>query len=376
MRKIILFFKYVLLFKLALLSRVLLFFKRQPRKIEKVLIIQLAKLGDMVCTTPLFRAVKQNYPRASLTVIGNALNEELLSGNTDVDQYVVFEGFSNTLKQIRQGHFDVGIVVTPGFLQLGLLCLTPIQKIITPRVVDRKSPYESLFYKMLSSFVTKVPHHFFGYAPREYLRLLEPIGIESLDTAKHLAFSEGAKQKVDKFLSQHNSSAKPLVVMSPSAGNKIKQWPAERFAELAEKLKSTHGAHIVVIGTQRDEVEVKTMFSSLQNNTDITNTLSQFSIDELKALVARTDLFISADTGPIYIAEAFGVPTVDIIGPVDERVQPPRGETHMVVYDKDRKNAELFIMDARTFDPVEARRQVEVISVGEVYNASEFLLKK
>ena len=68
------------------------------------------------------------------------------------------------------------------------------------------------------------------------------------------------------------------------------------------------------------------MAEFLNPETQFVNTDGLFSLDELKALIQRLSLFISVDTGPIYIAEAFDVPTIDIIGPMDENEQPPRGE--------------------------------------------------
>ena len=43
----------------------------------------------MVYTTPMFRAVKEKYPKAKVLVIGNRVNKEILGGNTDVDGYLV-----------------------------------------------------------------------------------------------------------------------------------------------------------------------------------------------------------------------------------------------------------------------------------------------
>jgi len=100
----------------------------------------------------------------------------------------------------------------------------------------------------------------------------------------------------------------------------------------------------------------------------------RINIDELKAVVARLDLFISADTGPIYIAEAFQVPTVDIVGPVDEKEQPLIGLRNLIVVAK-RKRPELKVMNARFYNEEEARRQVEEIKLEKVINKFEELLK-
>jgi ADP-heptose:LPS heptosyltransferase len=80
------------------------------------------------------------------------------------------------------------------------------------------------------------------------------------------------------------------------------------------------------------------------------------------------------DTGPIYVAEAFGTPTVDIVGPVDEREQPPIGQKHRVVVPPERRIPALHIMNAHGYDRKEARRQSEAITTAMVLDACRELL--
>ena len=100
------------------------------------------------------------------------------------------------------------------------------------------------------------------------------------------------------------------------------------------------------------------------------------SIEELKALIAEFDLFIALDTGPIYVAEAFDVPTVDIVGPMDEREQPPRGPLNLVVVPPFPRIPQMHIMNARIFDVAEATRQTESITVAQVTEAIDQVLAK
>src|SRR3989338_9471272 len=58
---------------------------------KKIAIMQTAKLGDMVCTTPMFRAAKEKYPEVKVFAIGNEINREVLEGNPDVDEYIVWK---------------------------------------------------------------------------------------------------------------------------------------------------------------------------------------------------------------------------------------------------------------------------------------------
>ncbi len=61
-------------------------FKKRDFPIKNVAVIQMAKLGDMVCTTPMFRAIKLAHPEWRLIVVGNLINKNLLSYNNDIDE--------------------------------------------------------------------------------------------------------------------------------------------------------------------------------------------------------------------------------------------------------------------------------------------------
>ncbi|MBU6214867.1 glycosyltransferase family 9 protein [Patescibacteria group bacterium] len=333
-------------------------------------VVQLAKLGDMVCTTPMFAAVKRRYPDARVSVFGNSINKQVLDGLPTVDEYCVWQpNIFRMASEMRRRHLDFLCVTGPSMEALAAAYLAGVPCIAVPIVSGGYTPYETRPYKLLRLLALCVPHRMGNYAPREYLRLLEPIGIITDDTTKQVVYSDTARRTVDAFLRSNRLVEKRFAVMSPSAGNKIKNWPADRFARVAEYLAS-RGLPVVVIGGPRDIEEVAAMMSALEASEGVIDAGDRLSIDELKALVARAVLFVSADTGPIYIAESFGVTTVDIVGPVDEREQPPIGPHHAVVV-APRARPALSLMNARRYDAREARRQVEAITVPMVIQAIE-----
>jgi ADP-heptose:LPS heptosyltransferase len=112
----------------------------------------------------------------------------------------------------------------------------------------------------------------------------------------------------------------------------------------------------------------------LPESDSVVNACEKFSIDELKACISKLDLFVAVDTGPIYIAEAFDVPTVDIVGPMDENEQPPRGEKHVVVIPPNHRISELHIMNAREYNAEEALKQTLSVMPEMVFTACEKIL--
>jgi len=83
-------------------------------------------------------------------------------------------------------------------------------------------------------------------------------------------------------------------------------------------------------------------------------------------------LYVSADTGPIYIAEAFNVPTIDITGPVNENEQPPQGEKHKIVFNDVYCRPCSFVMNtARKCKNIETPFACFDVDVEKVYGLYE-----
>src|SRR3989344_2129250 len=350
---------------------------RAPQNPRTIAIVQGAKLGDMVCTTPLFRAIKNTYPHSRLVVVGDAVNQKLLYGHPQVDHYIVIEkSFWRAARVLARERADFGILPLPSLYGLALLIVAGAKSIAAPKIVGGYSPYETRTYKKLLRAVIVVPHYNERYVPREYLRLLEPLGIHTSNTRKELAYSEEAVKSVQALLQKENLDAKRdlIVGILPGVGgDPIKCWAPEKFAGLADELAQKHNAKILVLGSGKDHADVETMFTQISPSTRAVNLYNLLSIEELKALIASLSLFISADTVPVYIAEAFSTPTIDIVGPMYENIQPPQGELHRTVAAPREKPA-LGIIDNTVYNELEARRQSDDITVEMVARVADELI--
>lgn len=335
-------------------------------------------MGDMVCTTPMFRAAKGQYPDAKITVIGNKINKELLVGNTDVENYIVYnkdKSFFSFVKEINKLNFDYACSTSPDFHMLATFFLAKIPLIVFPRVRNGFSPMETLPYRILRPFVILKDHTMGSYAPREYLKLLEPINIFSSDTTKHLALSHQSIINIDKLFLSHNFKEDDLLVgISVSSGNTIKNWQIEKFVEVIKYLIYKKSVKVIIIGGDNDIPRSSSVKNLLPKDCKIIDTTGQLSIEDLKVLISRLRLFIAVDTGPIYIAEALNVPTIDIVGPMDENEQPPRGKMNISIIPPGRTAPVLHIMNARVYNSTEAIEQLSSITSKMVIEAVNKLL--
>ena len=340
---------------------------------QRILLVPAGKLGDVVCTTPVMRAIRTHLPHAKLYIREyGGMNAALLADSGLADGYLNAVTTRDYVRELRSLRIDTVLITGPSLEDVAAALIAHVSRIIAPRVLGGYCPQQTRPYLWLLRFVQTFPYGIEAYAPRERLCVLEPLGIHAEDTTKHLGFSDSARTSVAAFLSEHGIVVGSFAIISPSAGSKIKEWPADRFARVAEHIVGMD-MPVIIIGTKRDKAEVGAMMSALKDFPHIIDASERLSLDELKALIATAALFVSVDTGPLYIAEAFDVPTVDIVGPVAERVQPPVGPRHLVVVPS-RERPQLYIMNARVYDEVEARRQTESISVTQVCTAIDTLM--
>lgn len=350
---------------------------KAPKQINTIIVVATGKLGDIVCCTPVLAAIRTYKPLAKIIVAGpTKLQKSILADSNLVDEYLNLEGV-DVIKRIKAVHADAALVTGPSYFALALLYISGIPLVVGPHVSGGFSPSVTRPYRILEKYITTYPYRFGEYAPRERLGCLLPIGIETEITKKSLGFSETAKGGVDHFFNKHKISPKSsfIVAISPSAGNKIKEWPEERFAKVADFLYSTYKATIFIIGGPSDTEQVSSVISKAEFGSNFIP-VTEFSIDELKAFMSQIHLFVSVDTGPIYIAEAFGVPTVDITGPIDEREQPPIGLRHKIVTPPQPRKPELFVLNARAYNYDEAMRQNNSITVQMVTAAIDEIMQE
>lgn len=283
-------------------------------------------LGDMVMTTPVFRALKKHYPNARLVVVGTRKNGELLRGNTDVDEFLPLHGFWQTLRMLRRFKPEWGVAINPSPHEVGILylsCAGSVTAFSSMSILGKA-------YGFISYLVATVLYESGNYVPREYLKLLEPFGIRENNFEKHLTASKEALARVRAQLQSAGVPLeKPLVVFAPAAGQRYKEWAPERFGEVARHVALNYGAGIALVGGPHD-VRVGEAFLTSVVGIPVFNGTGQ-SIEELKALLSLASLVVSNDSGTVYIAESFGAATLIVIGITDPREHPTRDKRHRVV---------------------------------------------
>jgi ADP-heptose:LPS heptosyltransferase len=309
-----------------------LFARRHSDRPRRVLLIQTAKIGDLVCTTPIIASLKASWPDCHLTVMVNPLCAPLLAHDPAVDslwavpatEWHGFAGKLRLLRRLRAGRFDDCIVLSPNTAFL----LLPLWAGI-PQRAAMLSNFPSRSLDRCARFLTRSERHRSGRLVLETeLELLRKLGCAQLTTRKSLRAAPSANSDVAAFLGGRNA---PRIGIGISAGNKLKALSAGQLTELCRHLLAALPHDLVLIGTTADREIAAGLKAGCDDSPRLLDAAGAFALDVLPALMPKLDAYFGVDSGVTYIADTFDVPTVDLMGPADADDQRPTSALAMVL---------------------------------------------
>lgn len=322
--------------------------RHQPGPSRRILVIQTAKIGDFVATTPVFRALRQRLPQAEIVALLHPVNLPLAAGLDSIDRCIAlppggFKGWAGKrwlLAQLADG-YDGVLVLTPNLTTL----LAPFWAGIRQRVSvlpDRRQGSARLAWP----FLTHGEAHVAGRLFRETaLRALVGLGIAVDDAVlalnNEVPCTAGGDAKRQALFA---ACPGPFVGIGLGAGNRMKALNAAQLKALASRLVEQSAATLILIGTPADQPAAAELLALLPAGRAI-DTTGQWSLGELPSLLAALDCFVGVDSGATYMADALGVPVVDFMGPADAGDQRPTGARAVVI-----RSAEPCAPCSHTFD--------------------------
>lgn len=310
---------------------------------ERLLLVQLADIGDLIVTTPAMSALRECFPQAHLTLLTSAHAAPLVENTGLVDEIIAFERKQfnqtksllnpQTLRRIfvlRRGCYDTVIFFHHFTLRLGTLKFALIALASGARRRIGLQNGNSWF------LTDSVPDGGFGakHQAQYWLDLVGLVGTDSsprpakiavADIASSSTRGEGGESTVSSFLS-HNGKRGfrgegKIIVIHPGSGgySLARRWDAAGFAAVADALHAEFNAQIVIVGSPGDNTsEVIRAMKTIP--VDLTGKLT---LPELAGVIHNADLFIGADSGVMHVAAAAGTPVLAIFGPSNHAAWSP-----------------------------------------------------
>jgi lipopolysaccharide heptosyltransferase II len=295
----------------------------------RVLLIRLRLIGDVVLSTPLIRALRRTFPDASISYLVERDAAAVVSGNPHLDDVIVVErtrGLARIAddlrlaRRLRRKRFDVVIDMHGGPRSSWLTLATGAPQRIgydiagrhwmytrtVPRARELRPRHSVVNQWDLLNAIDGWP----GGAPDPARDAVEM----PLDTA--------ADRRVAERLQRAGvESGHELIVVHVSASNPFRRWPEPAFTEVVSSLvRESRGRRVVLSSGPSDRPAADRIAASARDRLPAEARsqvldFGEFDIAELRALVARSRLFIGGDTGPLHVAATTVTPIVAIYGP-------------------------------------------------------------
>jgi lipopolysaccharide heptosyltransferase II len=291
----------------------------------RILLVRLRPIGDVVFTTPLLSALRRHYPEAHISYVVEPDAAPIVEANPHVNELIVVprrRGMARIVDDIRiarrlaSGRYDLAIDLHGGPRSAWLTWASRAPKRIGYTIAGRSWMYTQVVPR--SRDLT--PRH----SVMNQWDLLAPLNIPPLDPARdplQMPDVPQAARSIHAYLDRSRIEPRDaLIVIHVSASTRFKRWPEDSFVSLVTRLIRQGSNRKVFFTSGPSDIEAAQRIADAARKdlgplgTAILES-QQFTLPELRALIARAALFVGGDSGPLHIAATTPVPIVELLGP-------------------------------------------------------------
>ena len=352
------------------------------RKPEKILIVRLSAIGDVVHALPALKSLRANFPDSEISWLVEDKASGVLSGHPDIDEVIVFprrrwqrnilkiKESINTLleiflfyKKLRNGRYDL-VIDFQGNLKSGIMTLMTKSE---NRIGFGKGHCKEFNYLFTAYRICPPGKRM--HRIDKYLSLLSGLGIKANYQRPELPESEKEKDYVNEFIRANIDKHKPVIIIHPGTSKfgSYKRWPVMNYTRLADMILESHDVNVIFTWGPDELDVVNEIVSNMKHKAYVA--CETESIRQLIELMRYADLFISGDTGPLHIASVLGIPIVAVYGPKDPEIYGPYNGKAVVI----RKDLPCSPCTKRTCPEPECMTS---ILPEEVYHAASKLMEE
>lgn len=290
--------------------------------IEKILLVRPNfRMGDSILATPAVWLFRKNFPRARIDFVGSPMSRALFQ-NLPIDHhYEITRRFPDAswsyfslIARLRRVGYDLAVDVSGSQSAMGAFVVGFSGARVRAGLRGKRDRW----------FNVRVPRPAERNKYRTLPQVVAALGLDSEEIFPSLVLSEAEKaegrRRVEAAL---GAGAGPVVgIFTGGRASRQKRWPAENFLQVAKALSRPELRIVFFVGPEEKNL-IEFFRAHLGNGVPV---LFEPSVRGFAAMVARSDLFVTCDSGPMHLACALGVRTAAIFQRPDHRHWgPPPG---------------------------------------------------
>ncbi|HEY3250151.1 MAG TPA: glycosyltransferase family 9 protein [Ignavibacteria bacterium] len=301
--------------------------KFDKSKVNKILVIKPAAIGDVLLSTPVIENLRHNFPDAEINFLTQKYCKEVLTDNPFLTKVLTYDlKYDSTgflIKHLSKQNYDLVID----------LFGNPRTAIITYFVdakyrVGYKFNWRRFAYNIKVDRLKEEAHNI------EFnLNSLRRLGLEIISKRPRFILNAIHKEFAEIFFDENNLRGFNVIGINPSGTWPTKVWYKEKFIELGKKLSRNYKV-LIFWGREKEKKEAEIIKEAIGENAIL---IPEVNLKYMGALMEKCDAFITNDTGPMHIAWVLGVNTVAIFGPTNPKLQGPLSSNSIVLRNESLK---------------------------------------
>lgn len=287
-------------------------------KVRKILIIKLKGIGDVVLSTIVFNNLLKDFPYAKIDFLTEVPSLPVLNNLNFINKILLLKksSFIDTIKLYLKIFFKRYDLV----LDLYSNPRTAFITFLSFAKYRAGFPYRGRKYAYnLFGPIERNKYH----SAELHLLLLKSIRLSYDERDLFFGLKEESIKMANDFFNKNFNDDDLIVGLCPSGGWKSKRCDSVKFAEIGDAIAKKYNAKIIILWGKEDLNDAKEIQSLMKLSSTL---IPETNINQLGAFLAKCDLVIANDSGPMHIASALKTPVLGLFGPTDPKLQGPFGE--------------------------------------------------
>ena len=269
----------------------------------KILIVRLSSLGDIVLTQPVTAVLRSQYPDAVIDYLTKPQFKQIVESFQTIDTIHFWKDKKEVLKTIRNRKYDLIIDLHRKFNTFFIKLAAGGKKTITYRKYH-------LHRKLLTWHLTRKNNE---TTVNLYLRVLKKIGLEIKDVLPEIVPDSSCFDAVETVFTEKSIPRdKRLVAIFPGALHETKRYPTENIDAFLKLVPQEWNCHFLLLGSAGEGDLTGKLHK--QNSSISTDLAGAFNLKQLIAVMAKADVIISNDSGPMHLAATLRKKQIALFG--------------------------------------------------------------
>jgi len=330
---------------------------------HNICILRVSAIGDVTHVVPVVRAIQEQSADTRITWVCGKLEHKILTGIEGVrfvilDKKAGLRGYRDLKRELADEQFDVLLhMQVSARANLASTCIRAVVRVGWDK--SRSRDFHQFFVnRQVQS--TAQQHQVQGF-----LSFARALGVQANEPHWDLPISQASKEFANKILPGEQST----LLISPCSSHALRNWSAQRYAAIADYAIDSLAMRVLLTGGS-SELEVsmgEAIEQSMVNK--VINFIGKDTLAQSLALLKRTDVVLSPDSGPLHLANALGTPVIGLYACTCSRRSGPYNSLDLCV-DKFTVAARRFLnknaQDLRWGTRIEQKGVMNLIQVDEV----------